>query len=145
MKKWMFIISSILMLYSCENNGKEIVVYKSNGSVDRTFDVTESTFWDFKNNGDIDSIKLKKQSALELEQIISESKMEEFKSKPFLNPEYSIVYKSNEIDTIYINTTIDQGYSVKNKKSFVNANGMLLEFFKRNDFLTDLTKFKLNK
>ncbi len=141
----MFIISSILMLYSCENNGKEIVVYKSNGSVDRTFDVTESTFWDFKNNGDIDSIKLKKQSALELEQIISESKMEEFKSKPFLNPEYSIVYKSNEIDTIYINTTIDQGYSVKNKKSFVNANGMLLEFFKRNDFLTDLTKFKLNK
>ncbi|MFD2562634.1 hypothetical protein [Aquimarina rubra] len=145
MKKWTFIIFSILILYSCENEGKEIAIYKCNGSVDRAFDVTESTFWDFKNNGDIDSIKLKKRSSLELEQIISELKMEKFKSKPFLNPEYSIVYKSNEIDTIYINTTIDQGYSVKNKKSFVNENGTLLEFFKKNGFLTDLTKFKLNK
>ncbi len=145
MKKWTLIIFSILILYSCENDGKEITIYKCNGSVDRAFDVTESTFWDFKNNGDIDSIKLKKRGSLELEQIISELKMEKFKSKPFLNPEYSIVYKSNKIDTIYINTTIDQGYSVRNKKTFVNENGTLLEFFKKNGFLTDLTKFKLNK
>lgn len=129
---------------SCNDPIKEVVLYQNTGEIDRAYDVTEATFWDFKKDGDIDSLKIK--NIIYFDNLYNKLSKKSYKEKPFLNPEYAVIIKTyRKTDTIYLNAKLDKGYSINHLTMFEDINDrMLLKFFKEKQFLTQHTKSILN-
>ncbi|WP_106795192.1 hypothetical protein [Aquimarina sp. Aq78] len=137
------ILICLIMIFCSGCNGQaseEVVLYQNTGEVDRSYDVTEATFWDFKSNGDIDSLRIN--NVVGFNNIYSKVLKSPYKEKPFLNPEYAIIIKtSKNIDTIYLNENLNKGYSANKVIMFKDENDLIYEYFNKNTFLTERTVY----
>ena len=122
------------LFFSCSGKVDCIIIYQNTGEIDRSYDVIESTFWDFKNSGDIDSLKITNSNEISnLYNIFKEAKKEAYLEKPFLHPEYAIILSYNrKNDTLYIEENLKEAYLVENKYMFEIKNGSLFDFFEEN-------------
>jgi hypothetical protein len=143
-KNMILVLIALVLFISCNDPIKEVVLYQNTGEIDRTYDVTEDTFWDFKKDGDIDSLTIK--STVDFNSLYSKLLKKPYKEKPFLNPEYAIIIKtSKKTDTIYLNDKLDKGYSIEQLIMFEDVNDkILLTYFREKQFLTQHTESILN-
>lgn len=119
------------------------MLYKTTGKIDRGYDVTEATFWDFKKYGDIDSLNIEdKKGFIEVLEKIPKKPLEK---KPFLNPEYAIVIKTQRvIDTLYLNVALDEAYFITKPIMFDDKNGIFFSYFQEKRFITKHTEYLLD-
>jgi hypothetical protein len=129
---------TVVFCASCTGQVEEIVLYQNTGEVDRSYDVTEATFWDFKDNGDIDSLKV--DNVIGFRDVYNKVLKKTYKEKPFLNPEYAIIIKiSKDIDTIYLNENLNKGYSTNKVVMFKDDSDLMYMYFDKKTFLTERT------
>lgn len=136
-KELILLLVTPVFFIGCNQQIQDIVFYQNTGKVDRSYDVTEETFWDFKAQGDIDSLVVKDFGDFSgyYRNIVKKP----YENKPFMNPEYAVIIKtSKSIDTIYINDKLDKGYSVGESTMFEDKT--LYIYFKQKRFLTQHTK-----
>ncbi|WP_299249067.1 hypothetical protein [uncultured Aquimarina sp.] len=142
-RKIIFIISVFFLLACAATEKEEIIsvqVYKSNGLVDIPFDVIESTFWDFKNKGDLDSLMITNSKTKEFSNVINELDMQKLEEKPFMNPEYAIVLSyETKNDTIYMDENLKKGYLTQKKLMFKDDNDLIYQLLIKEEFLTERT------
>jgi|SRR5690554_1713701 len=145
MKNIVLNLMMTVFFVNCNDPIQEVVLYQNTGKIDRAYDITEGTFWDFKKMGDIDSLKI--ENAVEFKNLYCNLLKKSYKEKPFLNPEYAVIIKtSKEVDTIYLNDKLDKGYSINKLIMFEDINNeILLAYFRDKQFLSRQTKSLLSR
>lgn len=144
MKNIVLNLMMTVFFVNCNDPIQEVVLYQNTGKIDRAYDITENTFWDFKKMGDIDSLKI--ENTLEFKNLYCKLLKRPYKEKPFLNPGYAIIIKmSQRVDTIYLNNKLDKGYSINKLTMFEDiGEESFLAYFREKKFLSRQTKSLLS-
>lgn len=129
-----------------QNNITKISIYKNTNSVDRSYDVTEETFWDFKDYNDLELLTLKEENEKsEFYKIFKKLDFINYVERPILNPEYSIILHKENNDTIFLNISLDKGYFSTKKKMFIDNDRNILKYLKNRKFLSKHTEYIIRR
>ncbi len=139
------VISLFISFVGCQSSNSKITLYKNTGEIDRPYDTTAETFWDFKQQGDIDSLLVR--NLEEFTTLYSSFSTTTMRSTTFLNPEYAIVISTpQQIDTLYLNVSLNKVYNATTLQLYIpEKNTSVYNFFKKHNFLSEHTKYKYTK
>ena len=143
------IILVAVLLASCKsiktNTNNRIILYQRVNLVSTPF--TASTdpirFWDFKEEGNVDSITIKKNKKIQkFYSIFNDLEKTKALNQYVLCPEYAIIFNyQNKLDTLYLDCELEIGLFVQNNMVIKDSTAQLYHYFKDEKFLTLATAY----